>query len=433
MDTIQMSPKEITRLEAMQRVKDKRMSQVEAARQMGLSERQVQRLWRAYRECGPAGLVSKRRGQKSNHQLSQAVKQEALDQIQRQYSDFGPTLAHEKLTEKHGLKISVESVRQLMIFEEIWKPKKTRKSQVHPMRERRACFGELVQVDGSDHAWFEERGPRCTLLVMIDDATGQLGTLLFVPDESFFGYGAAMRLYLAAHGRPGTLYSDKHGVFRVNMPSVGLENNLTQFGRAMQDLQIQILCANSPQAKGRVERVNETLQDRLPKELRLRNISNMADGNAFLPEFIDDFNSRFPVPPRSFFNFHRPLSPTSDLERIFSWQESRLLSNNLTVQYKNVVYQVQTKRPAYSLRKSPVRVCENSQGEISLFHKDQPLLYTIFNKQERQAQVVPAKSISIELQNQSHAHVPASIHPWHTYGKHLDGSPLQQDISTLEN
>lgn len=432
MDTIQMSAKEITRLEAMQRVKDQRMSQVEAARQMGLSERQVQRLWRAYREHGAAGLVSKRRGKKSNHQLSQTVKQAALDQIQRHYSDFGPTLAHEKLTEKHGLKISVESVRQLMIFEEIWKPKKARKAQVHPMRERRACYGELVQTDGSDHAWFEERGPRCTLLVMIDDATGQLGTLLFVPDESFFGYGAAMRLYLAAHGRPGTLYSDKHGVFRVNMPSVGLENNLTQFGRAMQDLQIQIICANSPQAKGRVERVNETLQDRLPKELRLRNISNMADGNAFLPEFIDDFNSRFPVPPRSSFNFHRPLSPTSDLERIFSWQESRLLSNNLTVQYKNVVYQVQTKRPAYSLRKTPVRVCENSQGEINLFHKDQPLLYTIFNKQERQAQVVPAKSISIELRNQSHAHVPASNHPWHTYGKHLDGSLVQHDISTLE-
>jgi hypothetical protein len=303
---------------------------------------------------------------------------------------------------------------------------------VHPLRERRACFGELVQVDGSDHAWFEERGPRCTLLVMIDDATGRLGALLFVSHESFFGYGAAMRLYLAAHGRPGTLYSDKHSIFHINIPSVGLENNLTQFGRAMQDLEIEIICANSAQAKGRVERVNQTLQDRLPKELRLRNISNMADGNLFLPEFLDDFNTRFPVQPRSTFDFHRPLSPTSDLERIFSWQEVRILSNNLTLQYNNVVYQVQTKRPSYSLRKTPVNVCENAQGVISLFHKDQPLSYTIFNRQERQAQVVPAKSISIELLNQSRAHVPASNHPWHTYGKHLDGSPVQQDISTLE-
>ena len=432
MDTIQMSPKEITRLEAMQRVKDKRMSQVEAARQLRLSERQVQRLWRAYREDGAGGLVSKRRGRPSNHQLETGVKQEALDQIQRQYSDFGPTLAHEKLTEKHGLKISVESVRQLMIDEEIWKPKKARKAQVHPMRERRACFGELVQVDGSDHAWFEERGPRCTLLVMIDDATGQLGALLFVSHESFFGYGVAMQLYLAAHGRPGTLYRDKHGIFHVNIPSAGLENNLTQFGRAMQDLEIQIICANTAQAKGRVERVNETLQDRLPKELRLRNISNPADGNAFLPEFIDDFNSRFPVPPRSTFDFHRPLSPTSDLERIFSWQESRTLSNNLTLQYKNVVFQIQTKRSAFSLRKTPVKVCENSQGVISLFHNNQPLLYTIFNRQERQAQVVPAKSISFELRNQNNARVPASTHPWHTYGMHLDGTPIQHDISTLE-
>jgi transposase len=432
MELLTMSPKEMTRLEIMQKLKEKRMSQAEAARLMGLGERQVRRLWRTYLKDGAAGLVSKRRGQKSNHQLSQAVKEEVLNQIKRQYSDFGPTLAHEKLTEKHGLQISLESVRQLMIFEEIWKPKKKRKACVHPMRERRACYGELVQVDGSDYAWFEGRGPRCTLLVMIDDATGQLGSLLFVSHESFFGYGMAMQLYLTAHGRPGTLYSDKHGVFRVNMPSVGLENNLTQFGRAMQELEIGIICANTPQAKGRVERVNETLQDRLPKELRLRNISNMADGNVFLPEFRDDFNSRFPVQPRSSFDFHRPLSPASDLERIFSWQEDRSLSNNLTIQYKNVVYQIQTKRPVYSLRKTPVKVCEDSHGAISLFHKNQLLPYTIFNKQERQAQVVPSKSISIELQNQSHAHVPASNHPWHTYGMHLDGSPLQQDISTLE-
>jgi transposase len=427
-----MSKKEMTRLEIMQKLKEKRMSQAEAARQMRIGERQVRRLWRAYRTKGAAGLVSKRRGKKSNHQMSQAVKQAALDQIHRHYSDFGPTLAHEKLTEKHELQISVESVRQLMIVEELWKPKKARKAQLHPMRQRRACCGELVQTDDSDYAWFEERGPRCTLLVMIDDATGQLGTLWFVPHESFFGYGAAMRLYLAAHGRPGTLYSDKHGIFRVNIPSVGLENNLTQFGRAIQDLEIQIICANTAQAKGRVERANKTLQDRLPKELRLRNISNMAYGNVFLPEFIADYNSRFPLQPRSTFDFHRPLSPSSDLERIFSWQEPRLLSNNLTLQYKNAVYQVQTKRPAYSLRKTPVRVCENSQGVISLFHKDQPLLYTLFNKQERQAQVVSAKSITTKLQNQARALPPASNHPWHTYGRHLDGTKVQQDISTLE-
>jgi transposase len=432
MDTIEMSPKEVTRLEAMQRVKDKRMSQVEAARQLGLSERQVQRLWRTYREHGAAGLVSKRRGRPGNHQLAAAVKREALNLIKKDYCDFGPTLACEKLVEKHGLKISVESVRQLMIVEGLWQPRKKHSMKVHPMRERRACFGELVQTDGSDYAWFEERGPRCTLLVMIDDATGQLGTLLFVPHESFFGYGAAMRLYLAAHGRPGTLYSDKHSIFHVNLPSAGLETNLTQFGRAMQDLEIQILCANSPQAKGRVERANETLQDRLPKELRLRNISNMADGNLFLPEFVNDYNSRFAVQPRSSFDFHRPLSPLSNLERIFSWQETRSLSNNLTLQYKNVVYQVQTKRPAYSLRRTPVLVCENPQGEISLFHLGQPLPYTIFHKQEKQALVVPAKSISLELQNLSHVYQPALSHPWRTYGTHLDGSPIQHDISTLE-
>ena len=161
-----MSKREMTRLEIMQKLKEKRMSQAEAAQQLGVGERQVRRLWRAYRTKGAVGLVSKRRGKKSNHQLSQAVKQEALNQMHRHYSDFGPTLAHEKLTEKHGLQISVESVRQLMIVEELWKPKKARKAELHPMRQRRACFGELVQTDGSDYAWFEERGPRCTLLVI---------------------------------------------------------------------------------------------------------------------------------------------------------------------------------------------------------------------------------------------------------------------------
>nr|MBC8504277.1 ISNCY family transposase [Chloroflexota bacterium] len=291
-----MSNKELTRLDVMQRLEEKRLKQREAAEMLAISERHVRRLFRAYKAGGAEELISKRRGKASNNRLAPKVVTQARDLIYERYDDFGPTLAHEKLTEIHGLKISRESVRGLMITEGLWKPKKLKRPPVHQMRERRACFGELVQIDGSPHAWFEDRGPRCTLLVFIDDATGQLGELRFVELETFFGYCEAVRHYVGRHGKPVAFYSDKHGIFKVNQQRpLGLSSGLTQFGRAMQELDIEILCANTPQAKGRVERANQTLQDRLVKELRLHGISDMQSGNAYLPKFLDDFNKRFAV------------------------------------------------------------------------------------------------------------------------------------------
>jgi transposase len=312
-----MSNRELTRLEVMQRLKDKRLRQKEAARILGISTRQVKRLWRAYRQKGAKGLVSARRGKPSNNRLDGGVAQQALDLIKERYADFGPTLAHEKLTEVHKLPLSRESVRRIMIEEGMWRPKRAKKPSTHQMRERRACFGELVQIDGSDHDWFEGRGPKCTLLVYIDDATGQLLELWFVPDETFFGYCEASRHYFERYGKPVAFYSDKHGIFRVNQEqTVGLGSGLTQFGRAMQELDIQIICANTPQAKGRIERANQTLQDRLVKELRLLGISDIDSANAYLPEFRQDFNRRFAVAPRSNYDAHRPLLKTEKLDPI---------------------------------------------------------------------------------------------------------------------
>jgi len=336
----------------------------------------------------------------------------ALDLLKGRYADFGPTLAHEKLVELDGMKLCLGSVRKIMIAEGLWKAKKVRKHEGHPLRERRACQGELEQMDGTDHDWFEGRSERCTLLVMIDDASGQLGALHFVAEESFFGYCALLRQYLAAHGRPAGLYTDKHSIFRINIPNAGSGDNLTQFGRAMQSLEIPILCANTPQAKGRVERVNQTLQDRLVKEMRLRNISTMQQGNAYLPEFIADFNARFAVQPRSSLDAHRPVLAHQDLDHILAWQELRTISKNLTVQFKNVVYQIQTDRPTYALHKAPVTVCEDADGSIRILYKARPLSYTIFQKQKRQAEVVTAKQIDHVLINQSKAHKPAPNHPW---------------------
>jgi len=408
-----MSKKELTRLEVMQRLKGKRLKQREASQMLGISVRQVKRLYAAYRRAGAKGLVSQKRGKASNHRLSAAVVEEAVELLYERYKDFGPTLAHEKLVEKHGLKISDESVRQLMIAEGLWKPKRAKRVETHQMRERRACFGELVQIDGSDHKWFEGRGPRCTLLVFIDDATGQLGELWFVGHESFFGYAEAAQHYFARYGLPVAFYSDKHGIFRVNQPQAqGTGVGITQFGRAMQDLDIQIVCANTPQAKGRVERANQTLQDRLVKELRLQGISDAAAGNAYLETFRQDFNRRFAVVPRSSHDAHRPLLAKDDLEHILSHQETRTLTKNLTVQYEREIYQIHTDRPAYALRNATVLVCQKANGEITILYHNRPLAFTLFQRQPRQAVEVTSKSIDHELHHPQQAHKPPANHPW---------------------
>jgi transposase len=420
-----MSNQEITRLEVMQRLKDKRLLQKEAAQLLGISLRQVKRLWRAYCKEGAQGIVSVRRGKPSNHRLDAGITQQALDLIKERYEDFGPTLAHEKLVEVHGLQLSRESVRQIMIEEDIWKPKRVAKeSPARQMRERRACFGELVQIDGSDHDWFEGRGPRSTLLVFIDDATGQLLELWFVPHESFFGYCTAAKHYFERYGKPVAFYSDKHGIFRVNQEqTVGLGSGLTQFGRAMLELDIQIICANSPQAKGRVERANQTLQDRLVKELRLCGISDPDRANAYLPEFREDFNRRFAVVPRSTHDAHRPLLKSEQLEIILTHQKTGILSKNLTVQSNRVIYQIQSDRPDYSLRHAQVTVCENAQGNVTILYKNQPLAYTIYHKPIRQAEVADTKTLDHQIQ--SHL-PPCANHPWRQYGQHLDGKPIQE-------
>jgi len=423
-ELLTMSNEEITRLEVMQRLKDKRLIQKEAARMLGLSVRQIKRLYSAYQRQGARGLVSQKRGKPSNHQLRAEMVQKAIDLIYERYRDFGPTLAHEKLTEVHGLKLSDESVRRLMIEEGLWKPKRAKQPPAHQMRERRACLGELVQIDGSDHAWFEERGPKCTLLVYIDDATGQLGELWFVPDETFFAYCEATRHYVERCGKPVAFYSDKHGIFRVNQEqTTGLGSGLTQFGRAMQELDIQIICANSPQAKGRVERANQTLQDRLVKELRLRGIADMQAGNAYLPEFRDDFNRRFAVQPRSTHDAHRPLLKTENLDLILTRQKTGTLSKNLTVQSNHIIYQIQSDRPNYTLRNAQVTVCENPKGEVTILYKNNPLPYTIYHKPARQAEVVDTKTLDRQIKL---PHSPASNHPWRQYGHHISGKPIQE-------
>ena len=436
---LEMSAKELSRLEVMQRLSRKQMSQKEAGTILSLSVRQIKRLLKAYRHKGAAGLVSKHRGRKGNNRLSEEVKKRALNLLKTKYRGFGPTLAHEKLVEKEKLKLSDESVRQLMIAEDLWKARKAKKETVHQLRERRACFGELVQIDGSPHDWFEGRADPCVLLVFIDDATGKLVQLLFVESESFFSYCQAAEGYFKRCGKPVAFYSDKNSIFRVNVPSVGSGDALTQFGRAMLELDIEIICANTPQAKGRVERVIQTLQDRLPKEMRLRGIHSQEAGNAYLPEFIQDFNQRFREEPRSDVNAHRPLTAKEDLARILTWQETRSLSKNLTLQFYKTVYQIQTKRPSYALRKAQVTVCLDAQEQFTILYNGKSLPYAIYHSQAKQADIVPAKLLDRALQKPRLPTQPAPDHPW----RQGFATPLSKrgnatftrkgDISSLEN
>ena len=435
---LQMSAKELSRVEVMQKLSEKRMSQKEAGAILHVSTRQIKRLLNTYRQKGAVGLVSRQRGRQSHNRLAEDVKKRALNLLKTKYQGFGPTLAHEKLVEREKLKLSDESVRQLMIAEGLWKPRKVKKVVTHQLRERRACFGELIQIDGSPHDWFEGRTEACVLLVFIDDATGKLVQLRFVDSESFFSYGQAAESYFKQSGKPLAFYSDKHGIFRVNQPSAGFHDDLTQFGRAMQELEIQIICANTPQAKGRVERVIQTLQDRLPKEMRLRQIKSREVGNAYLPEFLADFNQRFAEPPRSTVDLHRPLTAKEELAHILAWQETRTLSKNLTLQFQKTVYQIQTQRPTYALRNAHVTVCLNAHQQVTILYNGKSLPYTIYNQQLHQAEVVSAKQLNDALPKQRLPTKPAPDHPWRQgfatpLPKRESVTPPKSDISTLEN
>ena len=371
--TLTMSTREIDRFEVLGRVIERRLTQRQAAEQLGLGLRQVERLCRALREQGAAGLVSRKRGRASNRRRSAAVREQAVDLVRARYADFGPTLACEKLRELHGADVSLETLRQWMIAAGVWIPRAQRARLPHQPRHRRSCLGELIQIDGCDHAWFEERGPRCTLLVYVDDATSRLMELRFVASESAFDYFASTRAYLERHGKPVAFYSDKASIFRVAAPEAAKGAGITQFGRALSELNIDILCANTPQAKGRVERAHQTLQDRLVKELRLCGIQTTEAGNAYLPEFLADYNERFAREPQSPHDAHRPVRDDENLDLIFTWQEDRQLSKNLTLSYRRVLVLIEPGPKTLPVGGKTCRVHEHEDGRIEIRHAGQLL------------------------------------------------------------
>ena len=424
METIIMTPAELTRLESLHRLAAGVVNQRDVALELRLSVRQVKRLWRAYRQNGATAVVSKRRGRPSNRRISMALLEAALALVRDRYPDFGPTFACEQLRDRDGIVIKRETLRKAMINAGLWQPSRRRRVRVHPPRERRPRRGELVQGDGSPHDWFEGRGPRCSLLIFVDDATSDIGAAYFAPAESTEAYFALTRQYVLAHGKPLAFYVDKLSVFTITKPNNG--DDLTQFARAMQELDIEIICANSPQAKGRVERVNQTLQDRLVKELRLNKISSIAEANAFLPSFLTRYNAQFSVVPREGHDAHRPLRASEDLERILCHAETRVLSKDLTFRYYGSLFHIEEPAHERRLRHQRVLVRARSDGGLTVEHQGMPLAFVAFPLAQRP--VTDSKTLNATLDRtrlgpripdpKKQRIVPAN-HPWKTPTRRL--------------
>jgi transposase len=376
---LEMSLDERERSHLVRACVEARMGQREASERLGIGVRQFKRLVRAWKQDGDAGLVSRQRGRPSNRRLNDVRRADVEALLKDRYAGFGATLASEKLLGLDGIEVSVETVRQMQISLGLWKPKARRAKRVFQLRERRPRFGELIQIDGSPHHWFEGRGPRCTLIVFIDDATGRLTALRFAPVESGQAYLAALRDHVLAHGCPLAFYSDRHGIFRVNAKDAQSGDGKTEFGRVVERLEIGLINALTPQAKGRVERANQTLQDRLVKEMRLRNICSITAAQAYLPEFILEWNKKFAVPPRDETPAHRPWTKTAEeLDRALACQEERVLTKALTFSYGGTKYCVKTQGPGTAMRGAKIAVHRFIDGRLRFSYKDRVLSCTAY-------------------------------------------------------
>ncbi len=399
MAVLRMSTEELSRVETLVQVASGRLTVTEAARIMGITRRHAHRLLTRFMDDGSSGLISRRRGRPSNRRMDDAIRTRIVALVREHYYDFGPTLAAEYLAERHDIRVSRETLRKLMIEAGIWRDRVARRPRPYQPRYRRDCRGELIQIDGSKHWWFEDRGPQCTLLVYIDDATSELMHLKMVESESTFAYMEATREYIERHGKPVAFYSDQHSVFRNSRASAARGDGMTHFGRALDALNIEIICANSPQAKGRVERANGTLQDRLVKAMRLDGISSIAEANAFLASYMARHNARFARPAFDTRDLHRPLAPHDDLRSIMVWREQRTVTAALTLHYNKAMFILEPTAISKALARKRVTVCEYPDGRLEIQHEGHVLPYRQFDKmrQVNQPAIVENKHLDAAL------------------------------------
>ncbi|MFN3533693.1 MAG: ISNCY family transposase [Candidatus Brocadia sp.] len=404
-DIIMATQEELKRLNVVHKVIDKRITQVEASGILGITDRHIRRIIKRIIKEGDKGIVHKARGQPAHNRTPDKVKKKALSLCRTIYEGFNPTLASEKLFERDKIKVSRELLRQWFIEEHI--PYQSRRMRPHrSWRERKANYGQMVQVDGSHHDWFEGRGPWCVLMAEIDDATN-IVSAEFHDHEGTLPFMASFKSYIKAKGIPISMYIDRHTTYKSNKkPSIEdeLENRepLTQVGRALKELGVEVIFAHSAPAKGRIERLFRTFQDRLVKEMRLEKIKSIEEANSFLKEYLPIYNKRFAIPSVENIDLHRPLPRGVDLDRILCVKTERVLRNDFTVAYNGKFYQVED-----NIKADRVIIEERIDGSMIIAHKDNILKFKEIAARPNKVSEKPRYTFKLKK-----VYKPPKDHPW---------------------
>lgn len=413
-DIIAMSKKELRRLPVIHKVMEKRLTQVKAAEMLDLSDRHIRRIIGKIVAGGDSAIVHRNRGKESPFKFPEQQEQKIMGIVEKRYYDFGPTFAAEKLLEREKISISKEKLRQLMIAHNLDYPRRKKKKSIHQWRERKHHRGEMIQMDGSNHDWLEGRGPKLVLMGYIDDASGEFFGR-FYDHEGTFPAMDSFRRYLALYGIPFSFYVDRHSTYKTTRQP-NLDEDLkgefarTQFARLLNELDVKIIFAHSPQAKGRIERAFETLQDRLAKELRLAAISTLEQANAFLESYLPKHNARFAVKPLRKTNLHKPVPKYLNLDESFCLKEYRTIGNGFTFQWKNRTFLV--KAPSLTMKKQRVCIMEDFKGAITLKLKDKYLSFVEVTREDLQAIARDQKAAQLLIRKSRVYYSPPKNHPW---------------------
>jgi hypothetical protein len=423
-DIIIMSREELKRIGVVKKIFEKEITQVVGAEYLGISKRQINRIVIRVRNEGDNGVIHKLRGVESNRRFPEELKTKVLSLYDRKYEGFGPLLASEKLEEYDRIKISDETLRKWLIVEGKWE--KRRKGRKHrEWRERKARLGEMVQMDGSHHDWLEGRGPELVLMGYIDDATGNVYGR-FYDYEGTIPALDSLKRYIKKHGIPHIVYLDKHTTYKSwAKPTIEEElkgkEPLSQFSRALYELGIEVIYANSPQAKGRVERLFRTFQDRLIKEMRLKGIRTKEEANIFLGEYLPVFNSRFNVIARERGDLHRKVSRALNLDRILCIKEERVLRNDFTVSYNRKLYQVINNTQA---RK--VTIEERLDGTIKIYGGNKKLKY----REIKYRAIMSWHKKEVGCEKAGKQWTPPADHPWRKYKNNFGGLQINNSLTS---
>jgi len=403
--TITMSMKEAQRLHVIRKAIEKCITQAEAARLMGLDIRQAQRVVQRVRQEGDQGICHRARGKEPNNRIPDKVKDKVIKLCQGTYYKLGPTHAQEKLLEDNRIKVSVETLRTWFIEKDL--PYRKRKKRPHRQwRERKGCRGEMVQLDGSHHDWFEGRGPFCVLMAYVDDATGEVFARFYEYEGTIPAMDSFKR-YIKKYGVPQSVYLDRHSTYKATVHYQTIEDQLedrqlmSQFERSLQELGVKVIHAYSPQAKGRVERLFGTFQDRVINEMRLAGVNNYEEGNKFLDAYLPKYNRQFGVAPAKKADLHRPFTGGRELDRILSIRNKRALRNDFTVAHNKRLYQIKD-----NIRTKTVTVEERTDGSMRIMHNGQRLKYKEIKSrpiQEVKKPLLPRVWKGVK---------PATRHPW---------------------